>query len=225
MLLMFSTLMCHAQIGRFLEEQREREAKLDKICVNPIISREYALEHLANGEYEEAFDIYQFITKKFDDGLSYLYCGIMSELGIGTIKDYDGAEMFYEDGADFGESQACKESLERIQRKQYLTEKDKRNFLDYNKKIYLMGHSSTNSVSSDMGIGSGVFSGTGSSSGSTYRTCPSCGGSGTCSSCHGSGGEWRDTGYYTGSGAKSWISCPSCSGSKRCFNCHGSGKI
>lgn len=67
--------------------------------------------------------------------------------------------------------------------------------------------------------------GSGSSSGSTYRTCPSCGGSGTCSSCHGSGGEWRDTGYYTGSGSKSWISCPSCSGSKRCFNCHGSGRI
>ena len=68
-------------------------------------------------------------------------------------------------------------------------------------------------------------SGSSSSSGSTYRTCPSCGGSGTCSSCHGSGGEWRDTGYYTGSGSRSWISCPSCSGSKRCFNCHGSGRI
>ena len=60
---------------------------------------------------------------------------------------------------------------------------------------------------------------------STYRTCPSCGGSGICSSCHGSGGEWRDTGYYTGSDSRSWISCPSCNGSKRCFNCHGSGKI
>lgn len=82
-----------------------------------------------------------------------------------------------------------------------------------------------------MAVPGGVYggvpdnSGSGSSNGSIYRTCPSCGGSGTCSSCHGSGGEWRDTGYYTGSGSKSWISCPSCSGSKRCFNCHGSGRI
>lgn len=74
-------------------------------------------------------------------------------------------------------------------------------------------------------IGGSSSGGSGSSGGSTYRTCPSCGGSGTCPSCHGSGGEWRDTGYYTGSGSRSWISCPSCSGSKRCFNCHGSGRI
>lgn len=59
---------------------------------------------------------------------------------------------------------------------------------------------------------------------STYTTCRTCGGSGVCTSCGGKGGEWRDTGYYTGSGSKSWIACPSCNGNKRCFNCHGTGR-
>lgn len=59
---------------------------------------------------------------------------------------------------------------------------------------------------------------------SAYTTCRICGGSGVCTSCHGSGGEWRDTGYYTGENVKSWIDCPSCHGNKRCFNCHGTGR-
>ena len=63
-----------------------------------------------------------------------------------------------------------------------------------------------------------------SGSSSAYTTCRICGGSGVCTSCHGTGGEWRDTGYYTGSDVKSWIDCPSCRGNKRCFNCHGTGR-
>lgn len=63
-----------------------------------------------------------------------------------------------------------------------------------------------------------------SRSSSAYTTCRICGGSGTCTSCHGKGGEWRDTGYYTGSDSKSWIDCGSCRGNKRCFNCHGTGR-
>ncbi|MDE6099494.1 MAG: hypothetical protein K2G01_00470 [Paramuribaculum sp.] len=59
---------------------------------------------------------------------------------------------------------------------------------------------------------------------SAYSTCRICGGSGTCTSCHGKGGEWRSTGYYTGSDSKSWIDCGSCRGNKRCFNCHGTGR-
>lgn len=71
-----------------------------------------------------------------------------------------------------------------------------------------------------------VNSGSGYNSGSSSSSsiCRTCGGSGVCQSCHGKGGEWRDTGYYTGSGNHSWISCPSCNGSKRCYNCHGSGR-
>lgn len=61
-------------------------------------------------------------------------------------------------------------------------------------------------------------------SSSAYTTCKVCGGTGVCQSCHGQGGEWRDTGYYTGSNSKSWISCPSCNGNKRCYMCHGTGR-
>ena len=59
---------------------------------------------------------------------------------------------------------------------------------------------------------------------SNYNTCRICGGSGICTSCGGTGGEWRDTGYYTGSNTKSWIDCGSCRGSKQCFNCFGTGR-
>lgn len=61
-------------------------------------------------------------------------------------------------------------------------------------------------------------------SSSESSTCRICHGTGVCSSCHGRGGEFRDSGYYTGSGSKSWIDCPSCNGSKKCFNCYGSGR-
>lgn len=77
---------------------------------------------------------------------------------------------------------------------------------------------------SNRGINNRTISGGSSSSGSTYTKCNSCGGSGVCRSCNGRGGEWRDTGYYTGSNTKSWINCPSCGGSKRCYMCHGSGR-
>lgn len=62
------------------------------------------------------------------------------------------------------------------------------------------------------------------SSSSTHTTCRICNGTGVCTSCRGTGGEWRDTGYYTGSGSKSWIECPSCRGNKKCFNCYGTGR-
>lgn len=72
-----------------------------------------------------------------------------------------------------------------------------------------------------------TFSGSGG--GGSYGSsrsggCSYCGGTGKCSSCSGNGGQWMDSGYYTGSGSKSWISCGSCRGSKRCFNCYGTGK-
>lgn len=69
----------------------------------------------------------------------------------------------------------------------------------------------------------GVISGSSSNS-SVYTRCSVCGGSGICRSCNGRGGEWRDTGYYTGSDVRSWIECPSCRGNTRCYMCHGSGR-
>jgi len=71
---------------------------------------------------------------------------------------------------------------------------------------------------------SGSYNYNSNSNSSSYDTCRICGGTGVCTSCNGTGGEWRDTGYYTGSGNKSWIDCPSCNGNKKCFNCRGTGR-
>ena len=77
--------------------------------------------------------------------------------------------------------------------------------------IYSYGSSGSNSNGNDKGN-------------STYTICRTCRGSGVCTSCGGRGGEWRDTGYYTGSDSRRWFNCPSCNGNKRCFNCHGTGR-
>lgn len=76
---------------------------------------------------------------------------------------------------------------------------------NYNTGTYNNSNNYYNNYGSSVGSSS-------SSSSSTYSTCPICHGSWVCTSCGGRGGEWRDTGYYTGSGSKSWIDCPSCNG-------------
>lgn len=181
--------------------------------------------HLINHEYGEA-------VNAFIEGLelnpdNYEGLGVCFELGFGDEADRELALGCYKDGAKKG-SLKCKGQLERIKRSGFwpATETYRKRLIRSLKVQYGYddggGFSGGGFMPNIRGSSSG---GSGSSGGSTYRTCPSCGGSGTCSSCHGSGGEWRDTGYYTGSGSRSWISCPSCSGSKRCFNCHGSGRI
>ena len=89
------------------------------------------------------------------------------------------------------------------------------NYNNYNSYNSYNNYNSSNNYNSN--------SSSSSSSSSTRSTCRICGGSGVCTSCNGSGGHWEDTGYYTGSGSKSWINCPSCNGSKKCFNCYGTG--
>lgn len=93
-------------------------------------------------------------------------------------------------------------------------------------------HNNTNTGGGNYGGGYNSYGGgynynnssSSSSSSSVYTTCRICGGSGVCTSCNGRGGEWRDTGYYTGSNSQSWINCPSCHGNKKCFNCYGTGR-
>lgn len=89
------------------------------------------------------------------------------------------------------------------------------------------GHQSGNKMTGGpmiIGGNAGAMSGGSSSNSSVYTKCSVCGGSGVCRSCNGRGGEWRDTGYYTGSDVRSWIECPSCRGNTRCYMCHGSGR-
>lgn len=82
------------------------------------------------------------------------------------------------------------------------------------------------------GTGGGNIQNSSPQSGSQYQNtnnsskrkrCSECGGSTICSRCHGEGGSWENTGYYTGSGTKSWINCPRCGGSTKCFLCRGTG--
>lgn len=180
--------------------------------------------HLINHEYDDAVNAFMEGLELHPDNFEGL--GLCFELGFGGKADRELALECYKDGAKKGSSK-CRVQLERVKRFGFWPATE-----TYRKKLirgleYSYGVGGASSGSGGIYGGGGIPNnpGGGSSSGSTYRTCPSCSGTGTCSSCHGSGGEWRDTGYYTGSSTKSWISCPSCRGSKRCFNCHGSGRI
>ena len=79
-------------------------------------------------------------------------------------------------------------------------------------------------VNSGTSIGSSSSGGSSSHS-SVYTTCRSCNGTGICAGCNGRRGDWRDTGYYTGSNTKTWINCGSCNGTGRCPICHGTGRL
>lgn len=74
-------------------------------------------------------------------------------------------------------------------------------------------------------ISSTNYSGGGSSSSTSSRSCSSCGGTGVCKRCHGKCGDYKDTGYYTGSPSKSWINCGGCNGNGKCSICRGMGRL
>lgn len=171
---------------------------------------------LCEGDYDEAFE-------KFSDGVkyhpvNYEGVGICYELGFGVEIDHDEAWDAYATGARAGSPQ-CQYALKRIKKNGYWPRSFRRTFLQN-----LRNSMSAQGYSNGGYNNYGGSSGSSSSSGSVYSTCRICGGSGVCKSCGGTGGEWRDTGYYTGSNVRSWINCGSCSGSKRCFNCHGTGR-
>ena len=171
---------------------------------------------LCEGDFSEAFDY-------FEEGANYHpMCyegiGICYELGFGVEVDYDEAWDAYTTGANAG-VQACKLHLKRINRDGYWPKSYRKTFLANLRNA--QGNSSV-TVPNVGGYGGGYDNSSGSNS--VYTTCRICGGSGVCKSCGGRGGEWRDTGYYTGSNVQSWIACPSCRGNKQCFNCHGTGR-
>ena len=173
-----------------------------------------------NGDYDDAFD-------KFGECTFYDYApacealGIMYELGIGTQIDTDFAWECYKDGASKG-NLACKQAIQRINKNGFYKSSHKNTWLKNFRSNYALTYGGDNNyIPNNSYVSPSTPSG---SSSSTSSTCRVCGGSGVCTSCHGKGGEWKDTGYYTGSGNKSWISCPSCNRNKRCFNCHGTGK-
>lgn len=180
------------------------------------------LSAVYNGDYEDAFDKFGECTF-YDFAPACEALGIMYELGIGTPIDTDFAWECYKDGASKGNI-ACKQAIQRINKNGFYKSSQKNSWLKKFRTNYALTHGDGNNYVPSNNYNYSSPSTSSGNSQSTYSTCRICGGSGVCTSCHGTGGEWRDTGYYTGSGNKSWINCPSCNGNKRCFNCHGTGK-
>ncbi len=174
---------------------------------------------LGDGNYEDALAKFEQ-AYEYNYMPGYFWAGLCYELGIGTEVDCVWAYALYGQGAQKNDA-SCKAAINRIDNYGYYGEADRETLLT-------AAQNARQSQSNSSGYtGGGYYNGGNSGnngSNSTYSTCRICGGTGVCTSCHGTGGEWRDTGYYTGSNSKSWISCPSCNGSKRCFNCHGTGK-
>lgn len=180
---------------------------------------------IATGDYKEALDNFEEAFYEYDYIPALSMIGLCYELGIGCDRDLDWADTMYETGAGYNDI-SCKLMIKRINENGHYSKSYRETYLKSCRANYQVTSNSGGNVSS--GYVGGTYVGTSStsstSSGSTSSTCRICGGSGTCTSCHGSGGEWRETGYYTGSNSKSWFNCPSCNGNKRCFNCHGTGK-
>lgn len=170
---------------------------------------------IASGDYEAALESFQKAYDDYDYIPALANIGMCYELGIGTDRDTDWADALYDQGASLNDI-SCTAALQRIKRTGHYPASYKATYLQ---KIR------NNFRNNNGGYVPNISSGSsGGNNSSTYTTCRICGGTGVCTSCHGTGGEWRDTGYYTGSGNKSWINCPSCKGNKRCFNCHGTGR-
>lgn len=171
---------------------------------------------IAEGEYTEGFN--EFLSA-WEDYSYYpaLEClGVCYEVGIGVERDVDMADIYYEEGAHHNEPN-CINAIRRINSQGHFPASRRNNII--------AGLQAKFGGGSNPSYNGGYSSSSSTNNGSsTYSKCRICGGSGICTSCNGSGGEWRDTGYYTGSGNKSWINCPSCNGNKRCFNCHGTGR-
>jgi hypothetical protein len=181
-----------------------------------------SITYLAAGNYSKAVDLLKEAIQYWDYGLAYYYLGQCYELGIGVDRDLDIADEYYRYGAYKIEDPYCQETMQRIEQYGHLPASYRETFLRQVKSYIINTYTIPNGGGGY--VGGNPLNNNGSSSSSLYSTCRICGGSGTCTSCHGQGGSWQDTGYYTGSGSKSWINCPSCNGTKRCFNCHGTGK-
>lgn len=173
---------------------------------------------IANGNYEEA-------VEKFESAYNLNYypaancLGVCYELGIGTDRDTDMASLYYEDGAEHGNSD-CRFALNRIGKSGYWPESFRATFL----KNFRANYAAQYGGSTPSYTAPSYNSGNGSSS-SSGRTCISCNGTGKCKTCNGQGWYYPETGYYVGRSGKTRTNCPVCRGTGRCGTCHGNGSI
>lgn len=184
------------------------------------------VNYLVDENYDDAYSCFFSAWRFCGYAPALCYLGACYEMGIGCERDVSAALEVYSTGCDLGEA-ACINSIQRIQAYGFSPESYKTIYINAIKTWLALMNSSGSSTVMPASNTTPTLNTTPSSNStpsSTYSTCRICGGSGICTSCNGSGGSWQDTGYYTGSGNKSWISCGSCNGNKRCFNCHGTGK-
>lgn len=204
--------------GQRLAQQQQQANQQAYNMGQAMVMFQQGIQDIANGDYEDAYEKFQEAYESFDYIPALEALGLCNELGIGTDRDLDLADLYYEAGAEENNI-PCKSAIRRINRNGHYPASHRTTFINnIRNNCQAQGSGGIAPMPSYNG-NSGS-----SSSGSLYTQCRICGGSGVCTSCHGTGGEWRDTGYYTGSGSQSWIECPSCHGSKKCFNCHGTGR-
>lgn len=201
--------------GKLMAEQamarREKELK-----ENPIQMWGAIVPEMASGNYEKAYEYYEYLAENHNDGQAYLYLGYMNELGMGTSKSYSYARYCYEKGAELG-NQYCKAEFHRISQGRYLQKECEQIIRKHYQNINMMGISAANSM--NWGLSSGTISGSSPSQRKSdygYVNCQHCHGTGVCSVCNGKG--WEYSTYTSGT-----MRCSSCQGDKRCKFCVGRG--
>jgi len=119
---------------------KQREEQLRQ---NPIMMRGVAVEEMANGKYQSAYEHYQYLASHHHHGDAWRMLGFMNELGMGTSRDYSYAKTCYSNGIKYGDAQ-CKKELQRINQGKYLSKEHQENIVKYFVGIYTSGASMTN---------------------------------------------------------------------------------
>ena len=139
-----------------VQEQNEKQMRN-----NPLMMSGVAVSEMASGQYEKAYEHFEYLAENYDDSNSWLYLGYMNELGMGTSKSYNYAKLCYANGAELG-NQNCKTELNRIKRGNYLGGEYKAIFRRYFQDIVSQTRQSAGSI--DFGTNSSSSSRRSSSS-------------------------------------------------------------
>ncbi|MGM9846265.1 MAG: hypothetical protein ACI30K_08595 [Muribaculaceae bacterium] len=234
LLLLCTSLLCNAQFydpyqqafeyGQQLarQQQQANQQAFDRGYAMGLVMKGQQL--IAQGQYEEGYDSFWEAWNVYQYAPALECLGICYEVGLGTDRDLEWADLHYEEGARLNDAN-CKAAVRRINANGHYPASYKSNIISYLQAKF--GGASGYSGNATPNYNSGGYYSTpsNSSSSSSGRTCPSCHGRTTCNTCGGQGSYWEEVGTYTGTSTKKKINCPVCSGSGRCGTCHGQGII
>lgn len=151
------------EYGKRLVEQIMKEDEM-RLRNNPLMMSGAAVSEMAAGQYEKAYEHFEYLAENYDDSNSWLYLGYMNELGMGTSKSYNYAKVCYANGAELG-NQNCKAELSRIKQGKYLGNEYKAIFRGYFQNIEAMARQSAGSIDFGTSSSSSRRSSSSSSSG------------------------------------------------------------